>query len=103
MSLDITRAEPHPHEVRQRLEHARSSRLAQLQALSETGQAQDDYLLSEQRTAMERTLKDIEEAFARVENGTYGACLDCARPIPAERLEILPYTRFCVPCQRRAI
>ncbi|MEV6180498.1 TraR/DksA C4-type zinc finger protein [Streptomyces sp. NPDC052015] len=102
MSLDVTRVEPHPHEARQRLEHARSSRLAQLQAFRETGQTSDDYLLSEQKTAMERTLKEIEEAFARIENGTYGTCLGCVKPIPGERLEILPYTRFCVACQRRA-
>ncbi|AIR96147.1 TraR/DksA C4-type zinc finger protein [Streptomyces glaucescens] len=102
MSLDVTRVEPHPHEARQRLEHARRSRLAQLEALAGTGRTSEDHLLSEQRTAMERTLGEIEEAFTRVENGTYGTCLGCAKPIPAERLEILPYTRFCVACQRRA-
>jgi DnaK suppressor protein len=101
MSLDVTRAEP-PHDARQRLEHARTSRLAQLQALDETRQATEDHLLSEQKTAMERVLKEIEEAFARLEDGIYGTCLACARPIPAERLEILPYTRHCVACRRRA-
>ncbi|MFF9277390.1 TraR/DksA C4-type zinc finger protein [Streptomyces griseosporeus] len=103
MSLDVSRAEPHPDEARQRLEHARSSRLAQLEALRETGQSADDHLLSEQRTAMERVLKEIEAAFARIEDGTYGTCLSCAKPIPAERLEILPYTRHCVACRRRAV
>ncbi|MEU1199973.1 TraR/DksA C4-type zinc finger protein [Streptomyces sp. NPDC005813] len=103
MSLDVTRAEPHLHEARQRLEHARDSRLAQLQALDGTGQTSDDYLLSEQKAAMQRALKEIEGAFARIANGTYGTCLGCAKPIPAERLEILPYTRFCVACQRRTI
>ncbi|MEU2281480.1 TraR/DksA C4-type zinc finger protein [Streptomyces sp. NPDC013178] len=101
MSLDVTRAEPHPHEARQRLEHARTSRLAQLQALNEAGHSADDHLLSAQRTAMERVLKEIEEAFARVMDGTYGTCLGCGKPVPAERLEILPYTRYCVGCQRR--
>ncbi|MFE2261305.1 TraR/DksA family transcriptional regulator [Streptomyces griseosporeus] len=103
MSLDVSRAEPHPDEARQRLEHARSSRLAQLEALRETGQSAEDHLLSEQRTAMERVLKEIEAAFARIEDGTYGTCLSCAKPIPAERLEILPYTRHCVACRRRAV
>jgi RNA polymerase-binding transcription factor DksA len=51
---------------------------------------------------MERVLEEIEEAFARIEDGTYGTCLGCARPVPAERLEILPYTRHCVACRRRA-
>ncbi|MEV7079635.1 TraR/DksA C4-type zinc finger protein [Streptomyces sp. NPDC093516] len=103
MTLEVPRAEPDPHEARQRLEHARTSRLAQLRALDESGPAPDDYLLSEQRTAMRRVLKEIDEAFRRVEQGTYGTCLSCRKPIPAERLEILPYTRHCVACQRRAV
>lgn len=101
MSLDVTRAEFHLHEARQRLEHARTSRLAQLRALGETGQSADDHLLSEQRSAMRRVLKEIDDAFARIGDGTYGTCLGCGRPIPAERLEILPYTRHCVPCRSR--
>ncbi|GAB2756711.1 TraR/DksA C4-type zinc finger protein [Streptomyces bullii] len=101
MSLDATRAAPHLHEARQRLEHARTSRLAQLQALNETGHGSDDHLLSMQKAAMERVLKEIEEAFARIADGTYGSCVGCAKPVPAERLEILPYTRYCVACQRR--
>lgn len=117
MTLDATRAEPQPqgphphgphlheahlHEARQRLERARSSRLDQLHALTEAGQSPDDHLLSAQRTAMEGVLKEIEDAFARLQDGTYGTCLDCGKPIPAERLEILPYTRHCVACRRRA-
>ncbi|QTE02578.1 TraR/DksA C4-type zinc finger protein [Streptomyces cyanogenus] len=101
MSLDITRTAPHPDEARRRLEHARTSRLAQLRALTEGVQSADDHLLAEQKTAMERVVEEIEEAFARIDAGTYGTCLACARPIPAERLEILPYTRHCVTCRRR--
>ncbi|WP_077801543.1 TraR/DksA C4-type zinc finger protein [Streptomyces sp. JHA26] len=105
MSLDASRIEPRPerltaHEARQRLEHARNTRTTQLQALGES--SQDDQLMSAQKTAIERVLKEIEEAFARVENGTYGTCLGCGKSVPGERLEILPYTRYCVACQRRA-
>ncbi len=103
MTLEVPRAEPDPHEARQRLEHARTARLAQLRALDESGPAPDDHLLSEQRTATRRVLKEIDEAFGRVEQGTYGTCLGCREPIPAERLEILPYTRHCVACRRRAV
>ncbi|MFJ4277448.1 TraR/DksA family transcriptional regulator [Streptomyces massasporeus] len=101
MSLDVTRTEPHPHEARRRLEHARTSRLAQLRALDETERSSDDHLVSAQKTAMEQVLAEIEEAFARIDDGTYGICVGCAKPVPAERLEILPYTRHCVACQRR--
>ena len=102
MSTHVSRTHPHLDEARQRLEKPRSSRLAQLQALDETGRTTDDHLLSAQRTAMRGVLREIEEAFARIENGTYGTCLSCAGPVPAERLEILPYTRHCVACRRRA-
>ncbi|MFF4758931.1 TraR/DksA family transcriptional regulator [Streptomyces sp. NPDC001292] len=92
------------HDARQRLEHERNSRLAQLRAVQETedgGHGADD-LLTAQKIALQRALKDIEAAFARLDDGSYGNCEDCAKPIPVERLEILPYARCCVPCQQRA-
>ncbi|CAM5702945.1 TraR/DksA family transcriptional regulator [Streptomyces fumanus] len=89
-------------DVRLRLEHARDTRLAQLRALRETGQSADDHLMSAQAEAIQRVLKEIDAAFARVDDGSYGTCLGCAKPVPAERLEILPYTRYCVGCQSRA-
>jgi RNA polymerase-binding transcription factor DksA len=101
MSLDVTRAEPHPHEARRRLEHARTSRLAQLRALDATERSSDDHLLSAQKAAMERALEEIEEAFTRIDDGTYGVCVGCAKPVPPERLEILPHTSHCVACRRR--
>ncbi|MEV8550620.1 TraR/DksA family transcriptional regulator [Streptomyces glaucescens] len=102
-----SRTEPRPgrltaHEARQRLEHARSTRLAQLKALEETGQSVHDHLMSAQTEAIRRVLKEIDEASGRIDDGSYGTCLACSKPVPAERLEILPYTRYCVACQRRA-
>jgi RNA polymerase-binding transcription factor DksA len=44
-------------------------------------------------------LADTTEALRRMADGTYGTCQRCRRDIPAERLEILPHARFCVPCQ----
>ena len=38
----------------------------------------------------------IDEALARLERGEYGRCEVCGRPIPAERLELVPETPFCV-------
>jgi DnaK suppressor protein len=40
------------------------------------------------------------EALNRMVDGTYGLCEGCGHDIPAERLEILPHARFCVPCQQ---
>jgi RNA polymerase-binding transcription factor DksA len=45
-----------------------------------------------------KTLKLIEEALARIKNGTYGICEDCGCSIPKVRLNVLPYTASCVRC-----
>jgi RNA polymerase-binding transcription factor DksA len=108
MSLDTARTgspagRRRVHEARQRLQHERDARLAQLGALREGQEdAVADDLVAAQRTAVRRALKDIDAAFARLEDGSYGICGGCAKPIPAERLEILPYARACVPCAQRA-
>ncbi|MFI9797386.1 TraR/DksA family transcriptional regulator [Streptomyces sp. NPDC052302] len=88
------------HETRQRLEHERAARLTQLQALAEAGEEAAEHLMAAQKETLQRVLKEIDAAFARVEDGRYGTCQGCSKPIPAERLEILPYARYCVPCQR---
>lgn len=48
-----------------------------------------------------QALADTAEALRRMAEGTYGTCKRCAVNIPLERLEILPQTRFCLPCQRK--
>jgi RNA polymerase-binding transcription factor DksA len=49
--------------------------------------------------AAESVLSDIDAALNRLQRGTYGKCQQCAAPIPFERLEALPMTRLCMPCQ----
>jgi DnaK suppressor protein len=43
----------------------------------------------------------VRDALAKLENGTYGTCETCHRPIPAARLEAVPYARRCLSCQER--
>lgn len=45
-------------------------------------------------------VREIDDALARIESGTYGVCLTCGRPIPEERLAAVPYAVQCVPCRR---
>jgi DnaK suppressor protein len=40
----------------------------------------------------------IHEALDRIRDGTYGTCGTCGRPIPRERLDLLPYAVECAPC-----
>jgi len=46
-------------------------------------------------------LRLVDEALDRLDSGDYGICLCCEEPIPAKRLNALPWARYCVPCQER--
>jgi DnaK suppressor protein len=49
----------------------------------------------------ESRLRLIDEALARVDNGTYGICADCGDEIGLERLKVLPFAVRCVDCESR--
>ncbi len=46
-----------------------------------------------------RLLRAIEEALARIRQGTFGVCQVCKRPISKARLEAVPWTRLCRECK----
>lgn len=46
-------------------------------------------------------LQRVNEALARIEEGTYGICEMCGEKIPEERLEALPYANLCIPCKQK--
>lgn len=45
-----------------------------------------------------QTLQLIEEALARIKEGTYGICDNCGCAIPKVRLNVLPFAASCVHC-----
>ena len=44
-------------------------------------------------------LQEIDEALSRIDNGTYGHCVDCGTDIPGRRLEALPSATRCMTCE----
>ena len=52
-----------------------------------------DFSLLEQ---LEAEIGDLDAALRKVDEGTYGICEVCGRPIEPERLEALPGTRTCI-------
>jgi DnaK suppressor protein len=48
----------------------------------------------------DRVLAEIEAALRRIDDGTFGRCEVCGRPIGDERLEAVPYARLCIDDQR---
>jgi RNA polymerase-binding transcription factor DksA len=66
---------------------------------TETFEREKDESILEQ---VQGELNDIDHARARIEDGTYGICEACGKPIGDARLEAVPTARFCVEDQARA-
>lgn len=80
----------------------------------ETGDETQDQHLGDTATAMhdreldytlednsEHVLAAIDAALARIEDGSYGICTDCGKPITEERLEARPWADLCIDCARK--
>lgn len=70
---------------------------SQAAAASQVFEQQRDLALRDKNA---QHLVDVEAAIARLDDGTYGTCLRCGRPIAPERLDALPWAAHCIECQR---
>lgn len=97
--------------LRAKLEEALQDAQREMETLREEIETEADYGLGEgDPTIVEREMamamieevegriKTIEAALQRMEEGTYGICVECGAEIPYERLEIIPETPYCVQC-----
>jgi len=48
---------------------------------------------------MRDMLVQIETALGRMDDGTFGTCQRCGKPINPERLEAFPYVAYDIDCQ----
>ena len=46
-------------------------------------------------------LYKINEALRAIDNGTYGFCEACKKPIKEARLKALPFAKLCISCQEK--
>jgi DnaK suppressor protein len=64
-----------------------------------------DFLEMQQEQAIvvneQALLTEVEAALKRIEDGTYGYCVGCSKPIPEKRLEAIPWASRCVEDQAR--
>jgi DnaK suppressor protein len=56
-------------------------------------------LLFSQSTNERNTLKLIEEAIERINEESYGECINCGEEILQKRLDAIPWTPHCIRCQ----
>jgi DnaK suppressor protein len=53
------------------------------------------------RNNIQDLVEQITRAIGRIDDGTYGICERCGRPIDAARLRALPHALLCMDCKRR--
>jgi len=46
-------------------------------------------------------LQMVENALARIREGSFGECVSCGNEINPKRLEAVPWTRYCIECQEK--
>jgi RNA polymerase-binding protein DksA len=49
----------------------------------------------------ERQLEQVDAALKRIDEGTYGTCAICGKPIGEERLRAVPWATLCIDDQRK--
>ena len=50
---------------------------------------------------LRESLSDVEDALAKLDNGTFGTCESCGQPISPDRLEAKPAAKLCMVCASR--
>jgi RNA polymerase-binding protein DksA len=50
-------------------------------------------------SSVQALLTQVEEGLARLDEGTYGICENCGRPIHPARLRAIPYAKLCIECK----
>ena len=64
-------------------------------------QHHEEWIFLNRNTIDMKLLREISDALQRIEQGTYGVCLECEEPISVKRLEAVPWARYCVACQEQ--
>ncbi len=78
------------------LDQARVGRLSRMDAL----QGQAMAIETERRRKVE--LRRIDAALARLDEGEYGACIECGEDIGTRRLDLDPTAALCMDCASSA-
>lgn len=83
-----------------RLHDERHFRVEQLDALEMESTSSDPHASVNEalRLAATTTLREIDAALTRMDEGRYGLCVTCSQPLPDSRLDVLPMAALCISC-----
>lgn len=62
-------------------------------------QSHEECLFLNRNAANATQLRQIKEALQRLNEGTYGVCAECEKPISPKRLQAVPWAKYCVACE----
>jgi DnaK suppressor protein len=93
-------------EIRQGMSAQKAAQVvARLDVPSDEGdlsqQHHEEWIFLNRNTIDIKLLREISDALQRIDQGTYGVCLECEEPISVKRLEAVPWARYCVSCQEQ--
>ncbi len=57
-----------------------------------------DVLFNVSETQRQR-INDIDVALEQIEKGEYGICMNCGEEISPRRMEVRPFSRYCIECK----
>jgi RNA polymerase-binding transcription factor len=57
-----------------------------------------DVLLNLSQT-QQQMVRDIDAALERIASGEYGICMRCEEEIAPRRLDVRPFSRYCIDCK----
>jgi DnaK suppressor protein len=64
-------------------------------------QHHEEWIFLNRNTIDMKLLREIADALHRIEQGTYGTCMECEEAISIKRLDAVPWARYCVTCQEQ--
>ena len=64
-------------------------------------EAENDQVLDALDHSIRAEMEQIEKTLARMDEGLYGICEACEKPIAAKRLQAVPHALRCVNCEEK--
>ena len=82
-----------------------ASQLSPADLIDEFDDAQREISAHSHYSLIEKKIKELQKIELRIsrisEENEFGLCEECGKPIPKQRLLLMPEATLCVPCQQR--
>ena len=88
--------------LRRLTEDARHTRGLSADFEEQAVELENDDVVVNLDNAVRTEILQIRKAIDRLDSDQYGHCEACHRPIPAKRLEALPYATRCLKCESKS-